>query len=69
MMGYANAILVRQDAYDNLKSMESFFVETATRRVLKELTGYYTESNTEIKKSVSEVRTLATTTNKSFLEL
>ena len=49
--------------------MESFFVETATRRVLKDLTGYYTESNNVIKKDVAEVRTLATTTSKSFLEL
>ena len=41
MIGYTDAILERQDRYDILKTMESFQIETNTRKVMKELVDHY----------------------------
>lgn len=42
MVGYADALIERQDRYDILKKIESFQIETASRRALKDLVGHYT---------------------------
>ena len=41
MVGYADAIIQRQDRYDILKKVESFQVESASRNALGELMDHF----------------------------
>lgn len=41
MLGYVDAILERQDQADAVKKMESFQIETTSRKVYRELTEHY----------------------------
>ena len=41
MIGYTDAIIERQDRYDILKRVESFDLETKTRKVLRELVEHF----------------------------
>jgi len=52
MVGYADAIIERQDRYDVLKKIESFQIETASRRALKDLVSHYTQLDAENKKKI-----------------
>jgi hypothetical protein len=44
MIGYADALIERQDKYDVLKATESFQFETKSRKVMKDLVDYFQES-------------------------
>lgn len=41
MLGYVDAILERQDKADVLKKMETFQLESVSRKVFRELTEHY----------------------------
>jgi hypothetical protein len=56
MIGYTDAIIERQDRYDILKTMESFDIETKTRKVMKELVDHYEKQNDRMKESVEQQR-------------
>jgi hypothetical protein len=64
MIGYAEAVIERQDRYDVLKKTESFEIETSARTVLKELTDYYTKTAFKTTNRVEGVRNIVTGLNK-----
>ena len=41
MLGYVEGIVERQDKYDILKKVESFEVEVASRKALRELVAHF----------------------------
>ena len=56
LIGYVDAILERQDRADILKKVESFQIETASRRTMKELTDHFLKLDGESKKKISSVK-------------
>lgn len=54
-MGYANAIIERMDRSDILKKVESFQIETASRKTFRELTQHYAKLDTENKEKASKI--------------
>jgi len=64
MIGYAEAVIERQDRYDVLKKTESFEIETSARTVLKELTDYYTKTAFKTTNRFEGVRNIVTGLNK-----
>ena len=55
MMGYVDAIISRQDANHEIKNMESFHVETASRRTMKELVRFFSEELERLRKHQNKV--------------
>lgn len=41
MLGYVNGIIARQDEHNILKTTETYQIETATRKAMKELVNFY----------------------------
>ena len=55
MVGYVDAIIARQDANCELKGMETFHVETASRRTMKELVRFFSEELEKLRRHQSKV--------------
>jgi hypothetical protein len=50
MVGYIDSIIKRQDKVNEFNSLETFQVETASRRALKELITYFERNLSDEKK-------------------
>lgn len=59
MMGYANAIIERMDRGDILKKVESFQIETASRKTFRQLTEHYAKLDNENKEKQTKVSAVA----------
>jgi len=66
MMGYAEAVIERQDRWDVMKKTQSFEIETKARLSLRELTGYYFDTHAKLIGEITEVKE---TVSKAFREL
>jgi hypothetical protein len=49
MLGYVDSIVERQDKYDILKKVESFEVEVAARKAMRELVEHFQKVNNDMK--------------------
>ena len=62
MIGYADALIERQDKYDVLKTVESYQFETKSRKVMRDMVTHFQES---IDKTHAEI----TQTNKEVVNV
>ena len=51
MLGYVEGIVERQDKYDILKKVESFEVEVAARKAMRELVQHFQKVNNDMKEN------------------
>ena len=58
-MGYVNAIIERMDKGDVLKKMETFQIETASRKTFRQLTAHYAKLDHENKEKATKIGTIA----------
>ena len=58
-MGYVNAIIERMDRADVLKKVESFQIETASRKTFRTLTEHYKKLDDENKSKAEKISTVA----------
>ena len=66
MIGYTDAIIERQDRYDILKRVESFDVETKTRRVMGELVEHFQGQINKTLKNCEKQTKLINQVNEKF---
>lgn len=66
-MGYVDQLLKRQDGLDPAAKMETFIVETASRRVMKELVGTFVKVQDTQSQKIKGIDRFATE-NKRRLE-
>ena len=59
MFGYANAIIERMDRGDILKKVESFQIETASRKTFRQLTEHYAKLDNETKEKQTKISAVA----------
>ena len=59
LIGYVNAIMERMDRGDILKKMESFQIETASRKTFRQLTEHYAKLDSENKDKTKKVEVIA----------
>lgn len=59
MIGYVNAIIERMDRGDVLKKIESFHIETASRKTFRQLTEHYAKLDNENKDRAQKISTTA----------
>ena len=55
LIGYANAIIERMDKANALKKIESFQIETASRKTFRQLTEHYAKLDTEHKERATKI--------------
>lgn len=63
-MGYVNALLERMDRADILKKVESFQIETASRKTFRQLTEHYAKLDSENKEKSAKIKEMADLTKK-----
>lgn len=63
-MGYVNAIIERMDKADVLKKVESFQIETASRKTFRQLTEHYAKLENESKTKQEKIGAVADLTKK-----
>jgi len=59
LFGYVNAIIERMDRADVLKRVESFQIETASRKTFRQLTEHYSKLDNENKAKAEKINTTA----------
>ena len=59
LIGYVNAIMERMDRADVLKKMESFQIETASRKTFRQLTEHYSKLDSENKDKAKKIEGVA----------
>lgn len=59
MVGYVNAIIERMDRADVLKKVETFQIETASRKTFRQLTEHYAKLDSENKERATKIGTTA----------
>ena len=59
LIGYANAIIERMDRADILKKVESFQIETASRKTFRQLTEHYSKQDAEGKERAQKISNVA----------
>lgn len=57
MIGYASAIIERQDKANAVKKMETLQIEVAARKTLRELTAHFLKLDVETKVKLEENNT------------
>ena len=58
-MGYVNAMIERMDRADILKKVESFQIETASRKTFRQLTEHYSKLDSENKQRAEKISNVA----------
>ena len=59
LMGYVNAIIERMDRADVLKKVESFQIETASRKTFRQLTEHYAKLDHDNKEKATKISQVA----------
>ena len=59
MIGYVNAVIERMDRGDILKKVETFQIETASRKAARELTMHYGKLDTESRERQNKISAVA----------
>lgn len=59
LFGYVNAIIERMDRADILKKVESFQIETASRKTFRQLTEHYAKLDTDNKERATKIGNVA----------
>ena len=59
LFGYVNAIIERMDRADILKKVESFQIETASRKTFRQLTEHYAKLDTDNKDKANKISAVA----------
>ena len=55
LIGYVNAIIERMDKGDALKTMETFQIETASRKTFRQLTDHYGKLDQDARDKTAKV--------------
>ena len=61
LFGYVNAIIERMDRADVLKKVETFQIETASRKTFRQLTEHYAKLDNDNKGKAEKIMTIAET--------
>lgn len=59
LFGYVNAIIERMDRADILKKVESFQIETASRKTFRQLTEHYSKLDNDNKERATKISNVA----------
>ena len=64
MIGYVNAIIERMDKGDAIKKIETFQIETASRKTFRQLTEHYGKLDHESRERVNKIAVTIDSTKK-----